>query len=231
MGVVLVGMTGAAAAQLEPSKTVSVATLQVPAEARTHFERARQAALGGRIDDYEREIAKTLEIDRNFAEAYVLRGSQEVLQRNYEAALTDSYLAEKLDRGAGCAKLVRASALNGMRRFAEALAVLDTMETVAGRTWEAGYERTRAVVGVGDAAAALRWSAVTLAGAPVGSLDSATVLRGDALDMAGRYAEATVVWREYLASPRKQVYRVQVLAALAKSERLAATEEVAGLGR
>jgi hypothetical protein len=87
------------------------------------------------------------------------------------------------------------------------------------------------VVGVGDTAAALRWSAETLAGAPVEALDSARVLRGDALDMAGRYAEAAVMWREYLASPRKQRYRVEVLAALENSERLAATQEVAGLGR
>jgi tetratricopeptide (TPR) repeat protein len=231
MGVVLVGMTGVATAQLEPSRTVSVATLQVPPEARAHFERARQAAKAGRVDEYEREIAKTLELDRSFAEAYVLRGSQEVLQRQFEAALTDSYLAEKLDRGAACAKLVRASALNGMRRFAEALAVLDGIDTALSQTWEAAYERTRAVVGVGDTAAALRWSAETLAGAPVEALDSARVLRGDALDMAGRYAEAAVMWREYLASPRKQRYRVEVLAALENSERLAATQEVAGLGR
>jgi hypothetical protein len=49
--------------------------------------------------------------------------------------------------------------------------------------------------------------------------------------MAGRYAEAAVIWREYLASPRPQVYHLQVLAALAKAERLSAVQEVAGLGR
>jgi tetratricopeptide (TPR) repeat protein len=230
-GMLLMGMLGLARGQREPVTTVSVATLRVSVEARTHFDLARRAAVAGRTDEYEREIAKALELDRNFAEAYVLRASQEVLRKDYQAALTDSYLAERLDRGVVCLKLVQASALNGLKRFGEALAALDAESPRESQTWEAKYERTRAEVGVGDKAAALQWSAETLAGAPTDLLDSARVLRGDALDMAGRYAEAAVIWREYLASPRPQVYHLQVLAALAKAERLSAVQEVAGLGR
>ncbi len=231
VGMMLLCASSGAIAQQMALGTVSVATLQVPAEARAHFERAQRAAIAGRTEVYEREIARTLELDRSFAEAYVLRATQEVVRRDFQAALTDVYLAQQLDRGVGCAKLVRASALNGLRRYSEAVAVLDSMSTIEGRTWNATFERTRAVVGLGDAAAAMRWSAETLAGAPLESLDSARVLRGDALDLAGRYAEAAVVWREYLASPRNQVYRIQVLAALARADRLSAQQEVAGLGR
>jgi tetratricopeptide (TPR) repeat protein len=231
IGLVLIGMTSVACGQSEPSATVSIATLRVPAEARAHFERAQKAAVAGRTDEYEREIRRALELDRDFAEAYVLRGSQEVLRRDFQAALTDSYVAERLDRGVVFVRLVRASALNGLRRFSEALGVLDLVNQRESHTWEFAFEKTRAFVGLGDAAAALRWSAETLAGAPADSLDSARVLRGDALDLAGRYGEAAVAWREYLASPRVQVYRSQVLAALAKAERLSATQEVAGLRR
>jgi tetratricopeptide (TPR) repeat protein len=224
-------MASASRAQGVLATTVSVATLQVPGEARAHLDRARKAAISGRTDEYEVEMAKALELDRNFAEAYVLRGSQEVLRRNFQAALTDSYLAERLDPGVICARLVRASALNGMRRYDEALAVLDALPAHEAKLWEAAFERTRAVVGLGDAAASLRWSEETLAGAPADSVDAARVLRGDALELAGRYLESVAVWREYLASPRKQVYRVQVLAALAKAERLSEGQEVAGLTR
>ena len=229
VGVILTGSLSVSAAQREFSHTVSVATLRVPAEARVHFERARQARLGGQTDRFDREIAKTLELDRSFAEAYVLRGSEEVEQRQYEAALTDSFLAEGLDRGAKCTKIVRVGALNGLRRFAEAWGVLEGMNAAEGQTWEAKYERTRAAVGLGDAAGALRWSAETLDVVPLASLDSARVLRGDALQMAGRYGEAAAMWQEYLASPRGQRYRAQVLTALARAERLAALQQVAAL--
>ncbi len=228
-GMLLMGMTGVAAGQGMQAATVSVATLQVPAKAREHFERARKALIAGKTDEYEREIANALEVDRNFAEAYVLRGSQEVVRRDFQAALTDSYMAERLDRGAVCAKTVQASALNGMRRFSDAWAVLQTMGRAEGETWEAKYERARAAVGMGSAEAALHWSAEAFEVVPVESLDSARVLRGDALQMAGRYREAAGVWREYLASPRAQPYREQVLAALAQVERRVAAEEVAVL--
>ena len=231
IGLVLLGVTSGARGQSEPARTVSIATLRVPAEAREHYERARQAVLAGRTDEYEREIARALALDRDFAEAYVLRGLQEVSRKDNEAALTDSYMAERLDRGVGYAKIVRASALNGLRRFSEARTVLEQMNPAEGGIWEANYERARAAVGMGDAAAALRWSGQALAAAPIDSVDDAMVLRGDALELAGRFREALEVWRQYLASPRKQRYREAVLAALARAERMSGTQEIARAGR
>jgi hypothetical protein len=100
-----------------------------------------------------------------------------------------------------------------------------------GQLWSATYEKTRAAVGLGDVAASLRWSAETMALAPVDLLDEAKILRGDALELASRYDEAALIWRDYLASPRPQVYRAQVLVALARAESASRRQEVAGLRR
>jgi tetratricopeptide (TPR) repeat protein len=231
-GLLEVGTAVPAFAQVQSAQTVSVATLQVPQKAREHLERARQAVREGREDDYEREIAKALELDRTFAEAYLLRGAEEAKRRSYQAALTDSCLAERLDRGLVWARLLQASALNSLRQCDKAWDTLDKLEhSTAGQMWEMKFERARAAVGRGDAEGALRWSAETLAIVPLESLDSALVLRGDALNMAGRSKEAVNAWRDYLASPRKQVYREQVLAAIVRTEQMRQGQEIAGLGR
>ena len=47
-GMLLMGMLGLARGQREPVTTVSVATLRVSVEARTHFDLARRAAVAGR---------------------------------------------------------------------------------------------------------------------------------------------------------------------------------------
>ena len=99
--------------------------------------------------------------------AYVLRASQEVLRKDYQAALTDSYLAERLDRGSGlpyacpgkCAEWLEeglARPLPRSTRRAHASHKRGKLSTSGrGLRW-----------GVGDKAAALQWSAETLAGAP-----------------------------------------------------------------
>lgn len=184
----------------------------------------------GHVDDFDRAMLKVLAIDPHFGEAYLLRAAQENTERHYEAALTDTFLAEHLDPGLTWAKVVRAGALNSLHRFADAWAVLETLDWAEAQTWEAKYERTRTALGRGDLPGSLRWSAETLKAAPSFELDSALVLRGNALQQAGRYAEAIPFWREYLASPRRQVYRQQVLAKLAMNLRLVGPAQATNLG-
>src|ERR1700731_1489968 len=55
--------------------TISVASLKIPESAWIHYEKAREAAQENRIDEYERETRKALEIAPAFAEVYVLRAT------------------------------------------------------------------------------------------------------------------------------------------------------------
>ena len=220
-------LPGICAGQEGFSTTVSVATLLVPVKARTELGRAERAVMAGRLDEVDRDLAKALQLDRNFGEAYVLRGAREIEQRNFTAALADAYMAERLDRGLGWALVVQASALNGLRRFHESWTVLQRLQQPESNCWQAQFERTRAAVGTGDVISALSSSAQIMTIVPLASLDNATILRGDALEIAGRDAEAVATWKTYLASPRTQRYREQVQATIAKVVQRMDAQEVA----
>jgi hypothetical protein len=91
----VVGMAAGQSIEMRPVQrllpgalpTVSVATLQVPAKAWTHFERARDAMQANRTEEFERETAKALEVAPNFAAVYLLRAIQEVSGPQFDAAI------------------------------------------------------------------------------------------------------------------------------------------------
>ncbi len=212
--VAIFGYTRAAGQENLPAgaATVSVAMLRVPVKARQHFEKARAAAVAGRNVEYERELAAALTIDPRFAEAYVLRASRKVILKQYEASIEDALTAQRVDPGIFWATIVHAEACNGLRRFDEAFALLDGLKPTEMGTWQAKYEMTRAVLGLGDAVAALQWSKLALAAVPPSAMPNTTLLRANAFQMAGRWPEAVEQFDQYLALPGPQPLRVQVAA-------------------
>ena len=221
----LSGLPGAISAQTSPlssqATTVSVAALAVPAKAREHLERARQALLKRSEDVYQRELAAALTIYPRFAEAYILRASHELLLDRYAVAIDAALTAQRLEPSIHWAGVLHAMACNQMKLFGEAAALLDGLNPAERSNWQFMYERTRAAVGTGDTEAALHWSALALTAVPAAQADDTVLLRGDALLMAHRWAEAVTQFQTYLRSAGPQPKRAEVLALLDRIPELA----------
>lgn len=192
------------------SQTVSVATLQVPAKAWKHFEKARKAAERHRRDESEQESTKALEIAPNFAKAYVLRATQEIQQQRFEDAIADAAAAVKIEPGVMWASVILAGAYNSLHRCKSALLVLDNVRGAEADTWQAKFERARAEIGCGDAEAALYWSALLLEAAPQ-SISDIYIVRTDAFLLAHRWKDAESEMKLYLRSSNPQPHSNEVL--------------------
>ena len=203
------------------ASTVSVAALAVPAKARQHLERARRALLKRNEAEYQRELAAALTTYPRFAEAYILRASHELLLDRYAVAIDAALTAQRMEPSIHWATVIHAMACNQLGLFDQAAALLDGMNATEMNTWQAMYERTRAAVGTGDTEAALRWSERALAAVPPPQIDDTVLLRGDALLMAHRWADAVTQFQAYLHSSGPQPKRAQVLALLDRIPQLA----------
>lgn len=228
LALLLCSLPGAAPAQTSPlssqATTISVASLAVPAKAREHLERARRALLKRSEDEYQRELATALAIYPRFAEAYLLRASHEILLDRYGGAIDAVLTAQRIEPSIHWAGTLHAMACNQMKLYAEASTLLDTLSPAEMNTWQAMYERTRAAVGTGDTEAALRWSERALRSVPAAQIDDTVLLRGDALLMAHRWAEAVTQFKTYLQSSGPQPKRAEVLALLERIPELASRD-------
>jgi tetratricopeptide (TPR) repeat protein len=211
------------------SNTVSVASLRVPEKAREHLERARKAILDGSDSDFEREIAKALALEPNYAEAWLLRAVHDVKIHLYDQALTHALEAHRIDPTLRGIAVVRASACNGLHRFDEAEALIKSLTSAEAATWTAHYELTRALIGLAKTDEALEASALTLQSVPEGWLDNAHLLRANALQLAHRYQEAIIQLQAYLDSPRPQPLRARVLEVIQNDRQNMTQDEVSSI--
>jgi len=191
--------------------TVSVAALRVSREAWRHFDRAKSAVEHSRLEEFERETAKALEIAPEFAEAHLLRATVLVRAMRFPAAVDEVEAARRSDPDVIWAGVILAGAYNGMHRYDDALRVLNAQHGIESDSWQAKYERSRAEIGLGDVAAGLRWSARALDSAPEEFAD-VHLVRANALLLGRRWSEAQSQMAIYLGSKTPQVHRAQVLA-------------------
>ena len=215
-GSMLIGAAGAQVSEHSARSSmavVSAATLSVPGKAWKHFEKARKAARDERQTECLQEIDKALEIAPQFAEAYLLRADRDVVTLQFEAAVEDVLTAQRLEPTITWSGVVLASAYNGLGRFDDAALLLSNLQGKEADSWQATYEMARAQVGRRDVEAALHWSGVALAAAPL-SFTDAHLLRANALQIASRWQEATAEMEAYLAAGGLQTHRTEVLAAL-----------------
>lgn len=212
------------------AETVSVGTLRTPAKARQHFEKARSAAIAGHRAEYETELAAALSIAPEFGEAYVLRAVQEVEDRRYDAAIADTLTARRVEPGIAWATIVHAEACNGLRRFDEAIALLDGLSSPEIGTWQAKYEMARAVIGHGDVEASLQWTKLTLEAVPPSKKGYALLLRANALQLAHRWQDALAQFDQYLGLDATQTtMRSQVISIRERVQTLAAGEKTSAI--
>ncbi len=206
-----------------PAATVSVATLSVSAKARDHYRLALLAHQSARDEACNREITKALKASPNFAEAYLFRAILEISQHAYEAAVDDVLTAERLDAGLAWAPVALAEAYNGLRRYQDALPLLQNLRGSVGASWQVKFEMARAEVGLRRAEDAVYWSAQAVAIVPQGFSDG-HLIYANALQLAARWSEAGRELRLYLAAPGPQTHRAQALSALAFAESKAAEQ-------
>jgi tetratricopeptide (TPR) repeat protein len=179
--------------------TVSVATLRVPPQALRHFNKAKRAGERNRMDEFEREIARALEIAPEFAAAHLLRAEMLVRAKRFAEAVDAVAAARRSDPSVMWAAVVLAGAYNGMHRYSDALPTLVAERGIESESWQTMYERARAEIGLGNAESGLRWSAKALEAAPQSFAD-AHLVRANALLLAQRWSEAETQMGMYLAS-------------------------------
>ncbi len=194
-------------------QTVSVATLQVPAKAWKHFDKARAAADHNRLEQSQQESSKALEIAPGFAKAYILRASIELHERQYDKAIADVEAAQRSEPNVFWASVLLAGAYNSTHRYKDARLMLDNMRGPEADTWQADYERSRTEIGSGRVEAALYWSAMTRAAAPRKIID-VYLVRANALLLASRWEEARSELTFYLNSSGPQAHHDEALATL-----------------
>jgi len=192
--------------------TVSVASLRIPEKAWTHYEKAHDALQTNHLEEYDRETAKALQIAPAFAAVYLLRATHELSVHRFDVAIADVLAAQRIEPGTAWSGVLLASAYNGSRRFDDAAAILRNLAGAEADTWQAKYEWTRAAIGRGDVAAALRWSEMALDMAPEGCAE-AHLLRANALNLAQRWPAAIAELEAYLDSGNPR-HRAEVLALL-----------------
>lgn len=229
VAVVLCGALNAQQTAMTPieradiGSTVSVMELRIPGKAWDHFEKAKKLAGHNRLAESDVESEKAIAIAPDFAAAYLLRGSAEIQEHNFAAALVSISEARRIEPEALWAGVLLAGAYNGLNRYIEAEAVLDALQGQEAQSWQFDYEHARAAIGLTDASAALRWSALAVDAAP-DSFADALVVRANSLVLAGRWREAESYLEADLHAKGPQRHRPEVLAALYDVHRRAREE-------
>ena len=182
--------------------SVSYAQYQVPAKARSLFEKAFDLMEKGKTEQALEKVNAALAIFPKFAEALTLRGVLEERTNKVDAAIEDYRLAIQADSHYPLAYITMASLLNSAGRFNESLPFLTQVERIAPNLWQASYEAARCSLGRNDFAGALRSidRAAQLRGNGKGDLPEMHLVRGYALLGLSDNSKASAEIETFLAS-------------------------------
>lgn len=192
---------------------VSIGALRIPDKAWKHFDKAKLLAARDRATEAEVESRRAIRIAPQFASAYLLCASAQIAQHDFTSAITSLDAAVGIEPYIRWSGVLRASAYNGLNRYAEAQAVLGLLRVPESTSWQAAYEHARASIGMGDVPSSLRWSEEALIGAP-SSFADARLLRANALLLARRWDDAHTQMVSYMEANRPAERRAEVLDAL-----------------
>jgi tetratricopeptide (TPR) repeat protein len=135
--------------------TVSLSRYNVPAKARSLYEKAVHLRTQGKLDQSRDKVNAALAICPKFSEALTLRGTLQVAAGRKDEAVADYQQAIQYDASYPLAYLALASLLNSTGRFNESLPLLGQAERLAPGAWQTYFELARANFGKGDFALAL----------------------------------------------------------------------------
>ena len=129
---------------------VSVNALRAHCREAKAFETADRLLQRGDPRGAWNQINKTLQACPNFVPALTLRGVLKMYSNKLQEAVSDFDAALKLDRSYSLAYIGLASDYNLMRRFDEALRVLDQASSQTAPSWQAQFEASKALLGKGS---------------------------------------------------------------------------------
>jgi Tfp pilus assembly protein PilF len=188
-------------------RAISVAQYKVPGKARDEYRKAQAALEKGKTEDAGKHLARSLEIDPNYADALTLRAVLALNQHNPESAIADLDKAVKADGNYAMAYMVMGSALNMQSKFDEALRALQRGESLAPNYWQAHFEMGKSFIGKGDYPSALSQLQRAQAMAPQ-EYALIYLLEAHALLAMKQYPEAMSALQAYLqkepAGPNRQ---------------------------
>jgi Flp pilus assembly protein TadD len=145
-----------AGSKSDGQSTVSTAQLAVPSKARRELEKAEDSVRRSKWAEATDHIEKALTFWPRYAEAFILRSIIELEQGSAMVAKADAEKAIGFDPGNAKAYVVLGSSYNRLERWDDALRTLDRGIAIAPSYWPGHYEMSKALLGKGDFAGALR---------------------------------------------------------------------------
>lgn len=114
---------------------VSTNQLLTPKKAQKATERAREALLGGRYEEAQKQVRRALEICPNCATALTLQGIMDIQERHYADAAHTFQQALDADPTQGVAYLGLGTTYNSLARFKDAQVPLARAAAILPPTW------------------------------------------------------------------------------------------------
>jgi len=138
---------GTAAVEKRSPSSVDISELEVPRKAKNLYEKATESLNKNKLDAATKEVESALEVCPRFAAALTLRGLLKMRSNRHEEAQKDFASAIESDRGYALAYVALAANYNLMRKFDDALNVIEASKAHTAQPWQAYYETSKAYVG------------------------------------------------------------------------------------
>lgn len=139
-------------------KTISAAQMKVPAKAQSALEKAQRAFLKGNLDEVSRQLGKALTLSPRYSDALAFRAAIELNEKSLDQARSDAEAAVQYDPNCTNAYLVLGSTYNFLRRFDDAIRVLDRALSLGPDNPWNYYEMARALFFKGNYTGTLRYA-------------------------------------------------------------------------
>lgn len=136
--------------------TVSAAQLKVPNKARNELQKAWSAIEHKKLAEAARYLERALTFWPRYSQALTLRARLELQDNSKELARADAEKAVEYDPNDGAAYIALGSAYTALHQFDDAVRTLDHGIALTPTAWEGYYEMSRALLGKGQWAEALR---------------------------------------------------------------------------
>ena len=129
--------------------TVSVAEMLVPKNARSLYQKAREACSHGKFDDAQELLDRALQIHPHFAEALTLRGLIQLRDNQIDQGRQSFEQAIQYDPAYSPAYVALGAVYNAQAHYDDALRTLELGTAIAPMAWQGYYEMAKASIGKG----------------------------------------------------------------------------------
>ncbi len=180
------------------NSVVSAKQMLISGKARHSYDEAQRALAKNDFDRAERKVAEALSSYPQFPEALTLRAALRISRGHIEDAIADLDDAIRIDPNYPFAYFLSGAALNATDRYEDAERAVSQGIRLAPRAWQGHIELGKAMLGVGQPAAALKELDAASGDSLPASFSDIHLLRGMALLRLQRYGESAQELQNYL---------------------------------